>query len=261
MKKTKIVSAVLALVLTTALIPSATVESSASGFDPKSVGGTGSNSIGAWKEINDEVVGWFKIPGTNVNWPVVVGENNNEYLEIDYYKNKNKNSVIWADSDSTFGTKKDITRNTVLYGHNWTNISANPRIGDPKDVMFGQVPAFHHLDFARKTPYIHYSTEEANMTWKVFAVYYTDLGFPFYNSTPNDKQFKEMIDTAKRKSLHNYDVDVDVNDKIITLSTCTRAYGNTANQRFVVMARLLRDGEKIEEVSITENKNFERPKV
>ena len=182
-------------------------------------------------------------------------------MALDYFGNKNKNGVVFADGWTKFGDKKEMSRNTVLYGHNWKNISANPRITDPKDVMFEQVASFHHLDFAKKTPYIHYSTEDANMTWKVFAAFYTEDSFYYIDSDPNDADFMNIVNTAKKKSLHNYDVDVNEKDKIITLSTCTRAYGPTPNQRFVVMARLMRDGEKIEEVNITENKNFERPKL
>lgn len=262
MNKSKIISTALALILTAAMIPSATLKADATGFDPNSVGGTGSNSIPAWKAINEDVKGWLRIPNTNINWPIVYSEKNNgTYIALDYYGNKNKNGVIYADGWTKFGDKDSISRNTVLYGHNWKNISANPRITDPGDVMFEQLTSFHHLDFAQKTPYIHYSTEDANMTWKVFAAFYTEDKFNYIDSDPNDANFKKIIETAKKKSLHNYDVDVNENDKIITLSTCTRAYGPTEKQRFVVMARLMRDGEKIEEVSITENKNFERPKL
>ncbi len=262
MKRNKIITTALALIVTAAMIPSATLKADAAGFDPKSVGGTGSNSIPAWKEINEDVAGWIRVPGTNINWPVVFEEKNNKtYIDLDYFGNKNKNGVIYADGWTKFGDKKTMSKNTVLYGHNWKNISANPRVTDPGDVMFEQLASYHHLDFAKKTPYIHFSTEEANMTWKVFAAFYTETKFNYIESDPKDETFKQIIETAKKKSLHNFDVDVNEKDKIITLSTCTRAYGSTDKQRFVVMARLMRDGEKIEEVNVTENKNFERPKL
>ncbi|MEG0899923.1 MAG: class B sortase [Oscillospiraceae bacterium] len=256
----KVICATLALTLAMVSTPSASLLSNAAGFDPKSVGGTGSNSIPAWKEINDDVIGWFKIPGTNVNWPVVVGKDNLYYNNLGYLKNKDKNGVIWADSDTKFGTKKEISKNTVLYGHNWTNYTANPNITKEDDLMFAQVAAFHHLDFAQKTPYLHYSTENENMTWKVFAAFYTEIGFNYNISDPDDKTFQAILDEARAKSRHDYDVNVNASDKIITLSTCTRTYGSRNDQRFVVMARLMRDGEKIEEVKITENKDFTPPK-
>ena len=56
-------------------------------------------------------------------------------------------------------------------------------------------------------------------------------------------------------------MDVNSSDKILTLSTCTRAYGQTNQQRFVVMARLMRDGESISEVQITPNSDFKRPQL
>ena len=51
-----------------------------------------------------------------------------------------------------------------------------------------------------------------------------------------------MIAEAKAKSLANYNVPVTSEDQILTLSTCTRFYGNTSNQRFVVMAKLVSEG-------------------
>ena len=70
-----------------------------------------------------------------------------------------------------------------------------------------------------------------------------------------------IINEAKARSLHDFAVDVNSSDKILTLSTCTRAYGQTSQQRFVVMARLMRPGETITEVSITPNTDFKRPQL
>ena len=52
-----------------------------------------------------------------------------------------------------------------------------------------------------------------------------------------------MIDKGRSLSLHHYDVNVSSSDRIITLSTCTRALGASENQRFVVMAKLVSSGD------------------
>ncbi|MEG1849818.1 MAG: hypothetical protein RR197_04595, partial [Oscillospiraceae bacterium] len=65
-----------------------------------------------------------------------------------------------------------------------------------------------------------------------------------------------IIQTAKAKDIHKLNVPVGANDKIITLSTCTRVLGAGDNQRFVVMARLLRADEDISKaISVTANPN------
>lgn len=230
-------------------------------FDPSTVGSTGQGNIASWKAQNSDVVGWLRIPNTNINYPVVVGPDNLYYSAKGYDKNYSYYGVVWADSDTKFGTKSQISQNTVLYGHNWTNYTANPFITRANDIMFGQLPSFHYLNFCKSTPYIHYSTEDASMTWKVFAVFYTEESFNYIVSDPGAAGLQYIINEAKARSLHDFNVDVNSSDKILTLSTCTRAYGQTNQQRFVVMARLMRDGESISEVQITPNSDFKRPQL
>lgn len=225
-------------------------------------------------DINSDVVGWISIPGTNIDYPVLQdpnGKNNppdpnilNQYYNVrNIYKQKSRNAVIFGDDWCTFGNRDELSRNTVLYGHNWTNIedNGNPvRLNDDADVMFAQLLAFSDYDFAKKSPAVYFSTPTDDMTWVVFAAFYTDTSFEYILEEPNDKQFIGIINGAKARSQYNYNVDVMLNDKIITLSTCTRRLGSTQNQRFVVMARLLRDGESITDFGIpTVNDNPKRP--
>ena len=152
-----------------------------------------------------------------------------------------------------------MSKNTVLYGHNWTNISANPRIGNEDDVMFAQLTSYHHLDFAKEHHYVYFNSLHKDMVWVVFAAFYTHINFNYIEPNPTDAEFKNIINGAKERSEHIFDVDVNTSDKILTLSTCTRAFGKSDKQRFVVMARLLRDGESLSNISISKNPNPRRP--
>lgn len=210
----------------------------------------------AWQNTNSDVVAWIKIPGTNINYPVVYHNDVNYYLNRGYYKEASHNGVIWANPGTSFSS--GLATNTTLYGHNWTNISANPRIQGPGDVMFAQLTAYHHLSMAQRYPYIYFSTATEDMTFKIFAAFYTDLSFNYISPYPN---VSSLVSEAKSRSRHSFDVDVDSSDKILTLSTCTRAYGRTANQRFVVMARKLRPGEGTSPYSISSNPNHKQPNV
>lgn len=49
----------------------------------------------------------------------------------------------------------------------------------------------------------------------------------------NDNEFQEYINRAKVKSIKNFNVDVSLKDKLITLSTCA----NNKNFRVVVHAK------------------------
>ena len=82
-----------------------------------------------------------------------------------------------------------------------------------------------------------------------------DLHFDYIKT---DANVVSLAKEAMSRSMHNFSVDVKSSDKILTLSTCTRAYGKRADQRFVVMARKVRKGEKLT-VNATENVNFKKP--
>lgn len=223
----------------------------------KSTGGSYSNQVKLWQFINSDVRGWLRVPGTNINYPVCYHPDINYYLHKDIYKNYNTMGVVWTNGDTTFGGPSQISKNTVLYGHNWTNYSANPRIASSSDQMFAQLTGYHYLSVAQSNPYIYYSTADSDMTFKIFACFYTDLSFDYIQTSGG----QYIIDEAIRRSRHSFAVDVNSSDKIVTLSTCTRAYGNTSNQRFVVMARLLRPGESTGSYSITDNPNHKQPNV
>lgn len=193
---------------------------------------------------NDDTVGWIQIPNTNVDYPVVykAGEENYAYYEAKGYdKNYSRDGVIWADFECSFPQLAD---NTILYGHNWNNVFT-PRTMknmNSNDTMFALVMSYHHTDFAQENPFIYFSTTERDYVYQVFASFYTDLKFGYNFAEMDQEQFQQVIAEAKAKSRVNYNVPVTTEDQILTLSTCTRFYGNTSNQRFVVMAKLVPEG-------------------
>ena len=63
-----------------------------------------------------------------------------------------------------------------------------------------------------------------------------------------------IITEAKQRSEYVYDVDVTGEDKILTLSTCSYKYDKRNDVRFVVMAKLLDEGEALQKtVQLKEN--------
>ena len=211
-------------------------------------------------DINSDVVGWIEIAGTNINYPVLQNPNgknipiqqvNQYYVDRDLYKKSSKNGCIYADDYNTVTTRGEFSRNTILYGHNWTNIEKNGaavRMNDERDVMFAQLVMFSDLDFAKKTPTVTFVTEEDDIKWVVFAAFYTDPNeFYYIADNPSDVEFMGIVNKAIQSSEHIYDVDVRLSDNILTLSTCTRRLGNHDKQRFVVMARMLRDNESLDD--------------
>ncbi len=230
-------------------------------FDPSIYDGyTGQSTLSYWESVNSDTVGYLRIPGTNISHAVV--QNNydvNYYTPLGYNKQASYYGVLWSNPNTTSGgSSANLSDNTVIYGHNWKNISSSPQILNSSHQMFEQLASYHYTDFARSHPYIYYSTPVEEMTFVVFAVYYSGLEYP-YNQTEGNNA--GIVQDALSRSRHDFGVDVNGTDKILTLSTCTRAYGSSANQRFVVMARLLRPGETIEEISVTYDPYHQQPVV
>ncbi len=224
------------------------------------------SSIQAWKKTNSDVTAWIRIPGTNIDYAVVKSPKNDNdyYTQKGYDKKYSYNGVIWGDCRNKYGKSTQISKNMVLYGHNWTNPWAKAYVNRDTDVMFAQLIAFKNLDFAKNNQYLYYSTEEQDLVYQVFAVFVCEQELDYYTPNPGTKAYQTLLDEAKKRSLHNYDVEVTTNDKILTLSTCTDAYrtasgANRSDDRFVVMAKLVSGDEAKKTVTVTKNPNPKAP--
>ena len=213
------------------------------------------DKITAAQAQNSDVIGWLTVPNTTIDAEVLQKVGDNVYYERrDITGKYNWYGCYYADGGNTFGTRNDLTKNTIIYGHNMED-KAN-------GLKFAQLMHYLDVDWASKNPYIYFSTPEDDMVFQVYAVFYTDTNFQYHLENPDDATFANIIKEAKLRSELNYDVDVTTGDKILTLSTCTYKYGGPSNQnqRFVVQARLLRAGEEIKDtVSVTKNPNPKAP--
>lgn len=226
------------------------------------------------QKVNQDVRGWFYVPGSNMSMPIVIGKDNEYYINrtwagVNYPNNNWKNwetTSTYLDYRVRLGSSWNKTsQNVVIYGHNWTNLKAPYDIGNyPQHKMFAQLASYNDIDYARKQPYVYFSTGEMEGVWKVFAVAYTEASpknFPFNTPNPSAQQFQTIVKEWEQRSIFDFDVDVNQNDQILTLSTCTRHYPNVhGDQRFVVVARRLRPGETDNDpVVVSVNQNVKQP--
>lgn len=172
---------------------------------------------------NEETVAWIKVNGTNINYPVVKHQDNEYYLNHDFYKNSSNTGWIFADYRNDF---ENLSNNTIIYGHNLTNRT-----------MFGSLPLLLKNNWynTETNRYIKISTPKYNSIWKIFSIYKieptTDYLRTKFNSTEN---YQEFLNKIKERSAYNFNVDLTYEDKIITLSTCD----DTGTKRIVIHAKL-----------------------
>ena len=180
------------------------------------------------KEINTDIVGYIEVDNTNISYPVVKSSDNNYYLNHSYKKEKNNIGSIFLDYRNDLD---NLSKNNIIYGH-----------GRLDNTMFGSLNNLldsSNLD-SKESYYITLSTPNSIMTFKIFSVYTIPKeGYYIKTYFSSNKYFKEFLETIMKRSIYNFNTDVNTNDKILTLSTCKDNFG----KRVVVHAKLLKKEE------------------
>lgn len=193
------------------------------------------SKLSAFYQKNDDTVGWLNVPGTTIDEVVVQAPDNDYYLRRNNMKQSDFNGCYYADYRTVLGARKELSKNVVIYGHSMDD--------NPDGARFSQLKKYLDANYCKENPYLYFSTPEADLTWQVFAVYYTDINFDYIDPNPDTAKFTNMISEAKQRSQFIFDVDVSASDTILTLSTCTyKEPTNRSNYRYVVQAKLLPSG-------------------
>ena len=176
---------------------------------------------------NPDTIGWIKVLGTDINYPVVQTNNNDFYLTHSFDKSYNKAGWIFADYINKNLKNNELDKNTIIYGHNRQNNS-----------MFGTLSNVFKEEWLsnKKNHYINFSTLNNNMVWKVFSTYTIEKEEYYIQSNfSSDEEYISFLNTIKNRSTYKYDVNISKEDKILTLSTCT----NVGKGRTVLHAKLI----------------------
>lgn len=189
---------------------------------------------------NPDILGWLHLPNTTVDDPVLQAENNEYYLRLTDEKKYDIFGCYFADFRNTLEGRDSLDRNTIIYGH--SDYTDDPEAKGGK--KFTQLFHYADMEFLKENPYIFFSTEKEDFVYQIFSVFYTDIDFNYIQNNPSDANYGNILDEALAKSLYVMDVPVTLEDKIITLSTCTGQYKQPKeNYRFVVMGRLMPSNE------------------
>lgn len=174
------------------------------------------------KQENKDIVAYLKVNGTNIDYVVVQGNDNDYYLHHNLKKEYSIAGWIFATYQNRFD---DTDKNIVIFGHNMRDGS-----------MFGSMKKILKEDWYNKEENLKvtFITEQGSYTYEVFAVYQIKVE-DYYIKTQfdNDTEFKEFINTIKSRSIKNFKTEVTEKDSILTLSTCSA----TGKERVVLHAK------------------------
>ena len=177
-------------------------------------------------EINPDIVGFIEVDNTEVSYPIVKSNDNSYYLNHTYTKEKSEIGSIFLDYRNNLD---NLSFNNIIYGH-----------GRIDNTMFGSLNNLLNKKIlnSKDSHYIKISTEKKIMIFKIFSVY-TIPKESYYIKTyfSSNKYFKEFLETIMKRSIYNFKVNLNTNDKILTLSTCKDNFG----KRVVVHAKLIKE--------------------
>ncbi|MBQ2639774.1 MAG: class B sortase [Bacilli bacterium] len=173
------------------------------------------------KTINNDTVGWLKINNTNIDYPVVQSKDNSFYLNHSF--NKKQNNAGWIFMD--YNNKLDGTdKNIIIYGHNRLD-----------NIMFGTLKETLDKDWYSNNDNlkIKFITQDEEVTYKIFSIYKIKEETYYLKTNFNSINYLKFINTLKKRSIHDFDINLNDTKQILTLSTCS----GMNNYRLVIHAK------------------------
>lgn len=172
----------------------------------------------ALRAINPDVVGWLIIDGTNINYPVVQGRDNQYYLRHLFTGEYNASGCIFLDSRNAGDFSN---QHSILYGHHMGN-----------GTMFNGLMDYKEQDFYDAHPSALLLTPAGNYEINFFSGYVANVRADAWQvEFQSDKAFSGWLHAVQAKSLFQSTVEPSRLEKILTLSTCSYEFENA---RFVL---------------------------
>lgn len=177
--------------------------------------------------MNTDLVGWMKIDGTNINYPVMqTPDYKDYYLRRDFNGNYSTAGCLYAREECDVNKPSD---NITIYGHKMSN-----------GTMFAALHKYQKKSFWEENKYITFDTLTEHHTYEIMSVFITTAsigeGFDYhlFVDAYTEARFNDFVSTCKELALYDTGVEAQYGDKFITLSTCDYS---VTNGRLVVVAK------------------------
>ena len=182
--------------------------------------------LDACKTINSDFIGWLQIRGTKVDYPVVLTNDVDYYLDHTFDRQENIIGCLFSLGKSDYSTP---SRNIAVYGHHMRRSRST--------TMFQPLHEYKSASFRNAHADITFDTLYGSRSYTVFAVINKresdwDASAADFAS---DADYQAFLDRVQDWSLYDTGVHVSTDDHILTLITCDRDYHSDDGQ-LVVMA-------------------------
>ena len=172
-------------------------------------------------KVNSDALGYIRQESSRIQYPILQADDNKYYLTHAADKSPNPNGAIFVDCACTDGLN---AWNCVIFGHNmWT------------DSMFGSLLSYEKKKYYRKNPTFDIYIGDNHYIYYVFAAYTESAkanSDAYKTAFESEAEFEKWQKDCMSSSLYKTNINtLNAEDRIITLSTCTKS---DSSRRFVV---------------------------
>lgn len=162
----------------------------------------------ALQKINPDIVAWIYLEGTPINYPVLRGDDNSQYLDRLYDGSYNAAGSIFMD----YRNQETLSdRHTFLYGHHMKT-----------DTMFACITEYQEQSFYDAHPTCLVMTPEGNYKLEFITGYVTGTNSNAWKMVfSSDEEYAAWLAEAVSKSTFTSAVEATVQDRVVTFSTCS----------------------------------------
>ena len=181
--------------------------------------------LSAYLAQNPDFVAWLRIPGTNVDYPVVQTDNPDYYLNHTFSGKSSVVGTLFSLADADYAAPG---RNIAIYGHH---------LRSSGEKMFTSLMRYKNPEFYEDNQTIVLDSLYRHSEYTIFAVVNMKVGDwePSRTTFSGDAAFMAFVNRAKSESLYDTGVEVGADDHILTLITCDRSYAGKEG-RLVILA-------------------------
>lgn len=178
------------------------------------------------KYNNKDVVGTISIDNTDFNTVVMQGNDNSYYLNHLPDKTYNINGSIFLD----YRVDIDESDKLLIFGHSSPNYFLPIMI----------IENYKDEDYYKEHKYIYLSSIKEVKKYEIFSVFVETLDWSYMNLNYASKdEYLKHLQNLKSKSFYDTGVEVNKNDKILIMQTCSnmKEYSKYSKKYMLVIAK------------------------
>lgn len=168
--------------------------------------------------ISERQIGWICVFYTNIDYPLMQGKDNFEFLNIDPFGNFRMSGSIFLDSRNNSNLEDDYS---IIYGHHMDYTA-----------MFGSLDQYKEQEFFDEHRKGRIITRQKVYDYEIFAVAADTAGNRLLFD-PEGRKKEEITDYLRDNSLIFY--EPEEGRRIVSLSTCS---GNGSMARLLVFGTI-----------------------